>query len=95
MSMKGAEHVRRAKVEQEFQRHAREIAERVAAQFQPVYDRVCRSRDEAIKRAAILQTAIERIALAHVDDAQAEARRVLDELGIVPHVHTLDDQPPA
>lgn len=88
MSKVGAQAVRRSRVEREFQEHAREIAAAVAAQFQPVYERVCRERDAAVERAAILQTVVERIALGIPRDPDLEARQVLEQLGIVPDVQT-------
>lgn len=91
MSMGGAAASRRTKVEREFANHAKEISDKVAAVFQPVYERVCRERDEARERAAVLQTIVERIALEQVDNPYLEAQRVLDQLGIVPDVEVASD----
>lgn len=86
MSMAGAQATRRSAVEREFQQHAVEIAAKVAEQFRPVYERVCRERDEAIERAAVLQTVVELIALERVDNPYLEAQKILDQLGIVPDI---------
>jgi len=86
MTMNGAAANRRRLVEREFSVHAREIAERMAAQFQPVYERVCRERDEAVERASVLQSVVERVALGHA--GSVEARQLLDQLGINPDVQT-------
>lgn len=86
MSMGGAKAQRRTLVEREFNTHARELAERVAAQFQPVYERVCRERDAAIERAAVLQTTVERVALGLATDPKTEAEQALEQLGITPDV---------
>lgn len=98
MSQAGAKAQRTALVQREFDKHAKEISEKVAGAFQPVYERVCRERGAAIERAAILQTVVERIALgrtvfAVTDEEWADgaalsalAQGALDQLGIVPDV---------
>lgn len=93
MSQAGAKAMRRNVIEREFAQHAKEISEKVAAAFQPVYERVCRERDVARDRVAVMQTALELIATAgeRVPDwrrmAQC-AQDALDQLGIVPDVQT-------
>lgn len=90
--MAGANGQRRTRVEQEFAMHADEVAKAVADQFRPVYERVLQRAKDAEERAAILQTAVERVALGkNVSDAQALCAQVLDQLGIVPDVQTDGD----
>lgn len=80
-------------VEREFAQHAREVAAKVAEQFQPIYDRAIDRAKAAEERAAILQTCVEMVALGmpgRADSPEAFAQQVLDQLGIVPDVQTLE-----
>lgn len=90
MSLAGADAQRRSKADRAVAERMREAADRV---FKPLLQEQLDRARAAEERASVLQTAIERIALEHVDplDAPSEARRVLDELGIVPDVATADN----
>lgn len=91
--MAGAAANRRTKVKAEFGSHAKQIARQVADQFQPVYERVCRERDQARFQTAILQTAVELIAAGcpgSIDPPEAIAQSALDQLGITADIQTGD-----
>ena len=93
MSQAGAKAVRRSKVEAEFAKHAREVGATLAAQFQPVYDRVLHRAKLAEEKAAVLQTCVEMVALGmpgRTGSPEAFAQAVLDQLGIVPDVEILE-----
>jgi hypothetical protein len=88
VSVAGADAQRRSKADRAVAERMREAADRV---FKPLLQQQLERARAAEERAAVLQTAVERIALGHVDDLAGEARRVLDELGIVPDVATADN----
>jgi hypothetical protein len=85
MSQAGAAASRRTKVERAFAENAREVAAKVAAQFQPVYDRICGERDNAIARVLLLQTALEQVAGGLPDytgSPEQYARETLEQSGL-------------